>query len=98
MFAAEAAGLDWIGDGPLRVPRVIAVADDWLALEWLDLQGRPDPAQLGRGLARLHRLGAPSFGHDQQNFLATNHSFRSPSGCKARATPNVSKPPASTPM
>ncbi len=71
MFAAEAAGLDWLGDGPLRVPRVIAVADDWLALEWLDLAGRPDPAVLGRGLARLHGLGARSFGLDQPNFLAT---------------------------
>ncbi|HEY5945880.1 MAG TPA: fructosamine kinase family protein, partial [Kofleriaceae bacterium] len=37
MFAAEAAGLDWLKDGPLRVPRVIAVSDDWLALEWLEL-------------------------------------------------------------
>ncbi len=70
MFAAEAAGLAWL-DGPLRVPRVIALADDWLALEWLDLEGRPDPAALGRGLARLHALGAPSFGFDQPNFLAT---------------------------
>src|SRR6185503_8905602 len=64
MFAAEAAGLAWIGGSPLRVPRVIAVADEWLALEWLDLEGRPDPAELGRGLARLHLIGAPSFGLD----------------------------------
>lgn len=70
MFAAEAAGLAWL-EGPLRVPRVIAVADDWLALEWLDLDGRPDPAALGRGLARLHALGAPSFGLEQPSFLAT---------------------------
>ncbi len=71
MFAAEAAGLDWLKDGPLRVPRVIAVADEWLALEWLDLEGRPDPGALGRGLARLHACGAPSFGLDQPNYLAT---------------------------
>lgn len=71
MFAAEAAGLDWLSGGPLRVPRVIAVADDWLALEWLDLEGRPDPVAFGRGLARLHGLGAPSFGLDQSNYLAT---------------------------
>jgi fructosamine-3-kinase len=70
MFAAEAAGLAWL-EGPVRVPRVIALADDWLALEWLDLEGRPDPAALGRGLARLHALGAPTFGFDQPNFLAT---------------------------
>jgi len=71
MFAAEAAGLDWLADGALRVPRVIAVADDWLALEWLELDGKPDPAALGRGLARLHVRGAPSFGLDEPNYLAT---------------------------
>ncbi|HEX5064133.1 MAG TPA: fructosamine kinase family protein [Kofleriaceae bacterium] len=71
MFAAEAAGLDWLAGGPLRVPRVIAVADDWLALEWLDLDGKPDAATFGRGLARLHGRGAPSFGLAIANFLAT---------------------------
>ncbi len=71
MFAAEAAGLDWLKDGPLRVPRVIAVADDWLALEWIELEGKPDAAALGRGLARLHAVGAPSFGLDEPNYLAT---------------------------
>jgi fructosamine-3-kinase len=71
MFAAEAAGLDWLKDGPIRVPRVIAVADEWLALEWLELEGRPDPAAFGRGLARLHSVGAPTFGLDEPNFLAT---------------------------
>jgi fructosamine-3-kinase len=70
MFAAEAAGLEWL-DGPVRVPRVIAVADDWLALEWIEMHGRPDAAALGRGLARLHVRGAPSFGLDQPNYLAT---------------------------
>ena len=71
MFAAEAAGIDWLTGGALRLPRVIAVADDWLALEWLDLDGKPDPAALGRGLARLHGRGAPSFGLAIANFLAT---------------------------
>jgi fructosamine-3-kinase len=71
MFAAEAAGLDWLRGGPLHVPRVIAVADDWLALEWIEMHGRPDAAALGRGLARLHVRGAPSFGLDEPNYLAT---------------------------
>jgi fructosamine-3-kinase len=71
MFAAEAAGLEWLRPGPLRVPRVLASGDDWLALEWLDLGGRPNSAALGRGLAALHELGAPSFGLDADNFLAT---------------------------
>src|SRR5258708_6740090 len=65
MFAAEAHGLDWLRAGPLRVPRVLDVADDHLVLEWLELRGRPDPAALGRGLATLHRLGAPTFGLDR---------------------------------
>lgn len=60
-YAAEAAGLRWLGeveDG-LPVPAVLAVdADRWIALEWIDGGGRPDEAALGRGLARLHRAGA----------------------------------------
>jgi fructosamine-3-kinase len=71
MFAAEAHGLDWLRAGPLRVPCVLEVADDHLILEWFDVSGRPDPDQLGRGLAALHRLGAPSFGLDRANYLAT---------------------------
>jgi fructosamine-3-kinase len=82
MFEAEAAGLDWLRDGSspagdsaassgLRVPRVLAVDGAWLALEWLALDGRPAPAVLGRGLAALHRIGAPSFGLDRANYLAT---------------------------
>ncbi len=71
MFEAEADGLAWLAEGPLRVPRVIAVGETWLALEWLDLEGRPDAAKLGRGLAALHELGAPCFGYARENFLAT---------------------------
>jgi fructosamine-3-kinase len=71
MFEAEAQGLDWLREGPLRVPRVLAVGDDHLALEWLDLRGRPDPRAFGAGLARLHALGAPAFGLSRDNFLAT---------------------------
>jgi fructosamine-3-kinase len=71
MFEAEAAGLAWLRAGPLRVPEVLEVGGDYLVLEWLDLVGRPDVAQLGRGLAGLHRIGAPSFGLVQPNYLAT---------------------------
>ena len=73
MFAAEAVGLAWLRDGgaPLRIPNVIASGDDWLALEWLDLVGRPDPAALGRGLAMLHASSAPAFGLAGESFLAT---------------------------
>jgi len=71
LFEAEAAGLDWLRAGPLRVPRVLAHGAHWLALEWLELEGRPDPAALGRGLAQLHALGAPAFGLDRPSYLAT---------------------------
>jgi fructosamine-3-kinase len=71
MFAAEAAGLEWLRVGPLRVPRVLAVGESWLALEWLELGGRPDPAALGRGLAELHRMAPTSLGLDKPNYLAT---------------------------
>jgi fructosamine-3-kinase len=71
MFVAEAAGLDWLR-GPLRVPKVIASGERFLALEWLDLgsKARGFDEALGRGLAALHRIGAPSFGLDRDNFLA----------------------------
>ena len=73
MFEAEAAGLDWLRAGPLRLPRVLAAGARFLALEWLELDRRGpgfDEA-LGRGLAALHRIGAPCFGLDRDNYLAT---------------------------
>ena len=73
MFAAEADGLAWLreANAPLRIPRVLAAGDDWLALEWLELAGRPDPSALGRGLAQLHRASPGRFGLDAPSFLAT---------------------------
>lgn len=68
-FVAEAAGLAWLAGGALRVPGVLGAGDSWLALEWLEL-GAPDPEVLGRGLAELHRRGAPGFGLARDNFLA----------------------------
>jgi fructosamine-3-kinase len=72
MFEAEARGLAWLGQArALRVPEVLAVGSAWLALEYLE----PAPArprfdeELGRGLAALHRYGAPSFGLDHDNFI-----------------------------
>ncbi len=70
MFEAEAAGLGFL-QGPVRVPRVLAASDGWLALEWLELRGRPDAATFGRQLAALHQIGAPGFGLDAPNYLAT---------------------------
>jgi fructosamine-3-kinase len=64
-YAAEAAGLRWLGaaeDGP-PVPEVLACDPDrWLALAWVEGGGRVDGAALGRGLAAVHRAGAASAG------------------------------------
>jgi len=72
MFPAEARGLAWLSQpGALRVPTVAAVDERFLALELL----RPAPRSasfeedLGRGLATLHRAGAPGFGLDHDNFV-----------------------------
>ncbi len=73
MYEAEAAGLAWIAPGPLRVPRVLAVTEGALALEWMAIgsKGADFDEALGRGLAQLHAIGAPMFGHDRPSFLAT---------------------------
>lgn len=64
-FAAEAAGLRWLAEADaLPTPAVVAVTDDFLALEWVDAAPRAGDfdARLGEGLARLHDAGAPAFG------------------------------------
>jgi fructosamine-3-kinase len=74
MFAAEADGLAWLAaPRALRVPAVLAAGETWLALEWLEPGARPRgfDEQLGRGLAALHRAGAPAHGHARDNFIAT---------------------------
>src|SRR6185295_10413852 len=40
LYAAEADGLAWLAEGPLRVPGVVAVGELFLALEWLELGAR----------------------------------------------------------
>ena len=65
VYAAEADGLRWLAEpDAVRVPAVHAVADDMLALEWIDegsLAGDGAEA-FGRGLAELHAAGADGFG------------------------------------
>jgi fructosamine-3-kinase len=67
-YAAEARALEWLGEpGAVRVPRVLGVAEDLLALEWIDsgtLSGT-GAEELGRGLAAMHAAGARQFGGDQ---------------------------------
>jgi fructosamine-3-kinase len=72
MFPAEARGLGWLGEaGALRVPRVLAVAPSFLALERItSARRRPDfDDVLGQRLAALHRFGALQFGLDHDNFI-----------------------------
>ncbi len=76
MFAEEARGLAWLAEAhALRVPEVIASSGAgpvaYLVLEYL----HPGPRvtdfdeRLGRGLAALHRHGAPAFGFTSDNFI-----------------------------
>ena len=89
MFPAEARGLGWLAEaGALRVPRVLAVSGEgalgpsFLALELI----QPGPpvrdfhATLGRGLAALHRSGAPGFGLDHDNFIGRLPQTNDPTG------------------
>lgn len=80
-FEVEAAGLRWLADGlgegaPVGVPRVVAWRDDdpaFLAVEWIETAGGPSSidgdAAFGRGLAALHRSGAPSFGWERDGYV-----------------------------
>jgi fructosamine-3-kinase len=80
MFPAEARGLAWLrAAGELRVPEVLAVSSGrvgepgFLVLELLSSARRcaDFDERLGRGLARLHRFGAPRFGLDHDNFIGS---------------------------
>jgi protein-ribulosamine 3-kinase len=89
MFPAEARGIAWLGAaGALRVPEVVAVSPaggggggvHFLVLELIE-RGRPArdfDETLGRGLAALHRFGAPSFGLDHDNFIGRLPQANSP--------------------
>ncbi len=80
LFSCEARGLRWLREaGALRTPEVLAVADasghqpGFLVLEYIEPAQR-DPSfdeTLARGLAALHKFGAPSFGLDYDNFIGS---------------------------
>jgi fructosamine-3-kinase len=71
-FTTEASGLRWLRvDGAPQVPEVLAVSDATpahLVLEWIDVGGPTvtTEEELGRGLAALHRAGAPAFGREDR--------------------------------
>ena len=64
-FAAEAAGLRWLGSADaVPVPAVLGSDASCLIIEWVDADG-PDPdaaVRFGRDLAGLHRAGSERFG------------------------------------
>ena len=71
-FTTEATGLCWLrAADAVAVPVVLAVSDDppnRLVLEWID-EGRARSGterDLGVGLARMHRAGAPAFGREDR--------------------------------
>lgn len=74
LFAAEAAGLRWLGEsGDAPVPEVLAVDDTTLVLPWIET-GAPAPAtaeRFGRELAALHREGAPAYGAPWEGYIAS---------------------------
>lgn len=76
MFPAEARGLQWLASAEaLDVPKVLAVSAGespaYLVLEYVEPGRRVSDfdERLGRGLATLHRFGAPGFGLDHDNFI-----------------------------
>ena len=79
MYGCEAEGLRWMAQaGALPVAQVLAVSDGedgepaFLALELIESasRARDYEERLGRGLAALHRFGAPGFGFTRDNFIA----------------------------
>lgn len=87
MAAVEARGLEWLRGGHgLRIPQVHMARDGgagrrcWLVLEWIE-SGPPSAdfdAQLGRGLASLHRMGAASYGLDFDNYVGSLPQVNTP--------------------
>jgi fructosamine-3-kinase len=79
MYGCEAEGLRWLAEtGALPVAEVLAVSDGedggpaFIALALIESapRARDYEERLGRGLAALHRSGAPSFGFARDNFIA----------------------------
>ncbi|MFT3928056.1 MAG: fructosamine kinase family protein [Myxococcales bacterium] len=74
MYAREAEGLAWLAEvGALRVPKVELATREFLVLEWIEARARARDfeEQLGRGLARVHQAGAPTFGLARENFIGS---------------------------
>jgi fructosamine-3-kinase len=80
----EARGLELMqGNSFFKVPRVIAIKDNELVLEFLDLTGtRGDEKALGRGLREMHSIVNPAgkFGFELEGYCG---SHPQPNGFKS---------------
>lgn len=60
---AEAKSLEWIAEpGVVPVPAVRGHGEHWLVIEQVEPGSPADAEAFGRGLALLHKAGAPAFG------------------------------------
>ncbi|MBI1966219.1 MAG: fructosamine kinase family protein [Betaproteobacteria bacterium] len=85
MFEAEAAGLAELArSSTVRVPRPVChganARASWIALEWIEF-GRAGSAgmrELGRGLARLHRVSGERYGWHRDNTIGATQQINTP--------------------
>ncbi len=83
MFKAETDGLRAItATRTIRVPEPIATGSDtqsaFLVLEWLDLSGAGDDADLGGQLAAMHRHLGQKHGWKRDNFIGSTPQSNAP--------------------
>ncbi len=69
-FASEAAGLASLAERGVRVPAVVAAAENYLLLQFLS-PGSDDYSAAGVMLGRLHRSAQAMYGAPADNYLAT---------------------------
>ena len=82
MFEAEMHGLDEIqGSNSIRVPQTLGCgtsgAQAFIAMEYLDLSGRPDPILLARQLAAMHHYTRDPYGFAIDNTIGSTPQVNS---------------------
>ncbi|MGQ9425319.1 fructosamine kinase family protein [Gilvimarinus sp. F26214L] len=81
-FAAEAHGLKTLASaGALRLPDVIHLEENYILLEFIESGPRAPGywADLGGGLARLHKQVRPQFGFERDNYCGLTPQVNTPS-------------------
>lgn len=85
MFEAEAAGLAEIArSNTVRVPRPVShganAGASWIVLEWIELHpaGSGGMHELGRALARLHRVTGERYGWHRNNTIGATKQVNTP--------------------